>query len=77
MKPLIQPTSRSLSVCTAVYLIAALAALGEGDGRLAGIWTADQGYRTVELLFRSNGRYQLLTRSSASEFGAIEDRGRY
>ena len=48
------------------------------DHALVGIWALDEGFQIVELLFRSDGRYQLAKRSTdpASDF-ASTDRGRY
>lgn len=48
------------------------------DGPLVGIWTADQGFQTVEYLFRSDGRYQLDTKSTDPAFGfSFADRGQF
>lgn len=48
------------------------------DHLLVGIWALDEGFQIVELLFRSDGRYQLDQRSTdpASGFWST-DRGRY
>src|SRR5690349_8732094 len=45
---------------------------------LVGIWMVDEGYQTVQLLFRPGGRYQMDTRSkdSSLDYSATE-RGRY
>lgn len=56
----------------------ATAALGQGDDRLVGVWTLDEGFQIVELLFRSDGRYQLDTRSTDPSFDfAMTEGGRY
>ena len=48
------------------------------DGPLVGIWLMDDGFQIVELLFRSDGRYQLTTTSTDSDFaGSSTERGRY
>jgi hypothetical protein len=61
-----------------VHLMIASAALGQGDDRLVGIWSTDDGFEIVELLFRSDGRYQLDTKSADPVFGyASTERGRY
>jgi hypothetical protein len=62
----------------AVCLLTASVTAGQGDDRLIGIWVSDQGYQTIELLFRSDGVYQVDTRSTdpTSDFG-LTDRGRY
>jgi hypothetical protein len=48
------------------------------DNPLVGIWELDEGLQIVQLLFRSDGRYQLDTKGSdpASDFSSTE-RGRY
>jgi hypothetical protein len=48
------------------------------DNPLVGIWTLDEGFQIVELLFRSDGRYQLDKRSTdpGSDLSST-DRGRY
>jgi hypothetical protein len=48
----------------ALCLLVATATVGRGDDRLVGIWTVDEGFQIVELLFRSDGRYQLDTKST-------------
>ncbi len=45
---------------------------------LVGVWALDEGYQIQRLLFRSDGRYQLETRSTGSDFGyAFTEAGRY
>jgi hypothetical protein len=45
---------------------------------LVGIWTADDGYQILELLLRSDGRYQLETKSTDPIGGyTFTERGRY
>jgi hypothetical protein len=52
--------------------------LCRADDRLVGIWTLDEGFQTVELLFRADGRYQIDTKSTdpTLDFSSTE-RGRY
>lgn len=52
--------------------------LAQADDRLVGIWALDEGFQIVEVLFRSDGRYQIETRSTdpAFDFSSTE-RGRY
>ena len=78
MKPLIQHCSFH-SLCAAVSLATASVALGQGGvSPLVGIWVADQGYRSVELLFRSDGVYQIDTKLYDSSFSLGSTyRGRY
>ena len=59
-------------------LTIASVALGQADDLLVGIWSADEGFQIVDLLFRSDGRYQLDTRSTdpVLDFSSSE-RGRY
>jgi len=45
-------------------LTIASVALGQADDLLVGIWSADEGFQIVDFLFRSDGRYQLDTRST-------------
>jgi hypothetical protein len=61
-----------------ICLLMASATLGLGDDRLVGVWTVDEGFQTVEFIFRSDGRYQLDTRSNdpVLDFSSSE-RGRY
>ena len=48
------------------------------DDRLVGRWLQDQGFQTLEYTFRSDGRYQLDTRSSDPSIGfSFTDRGEY
>ncbi len=55
-----------------------LALPSQADDRLVGRWTFDEGFQIVELMFRSDGRYQMDTRSTDSDFGlSFSDRGRY
>ena len=66
-------------MCASIYLMLASTALGQGGSPLVGIWVADEGFQIVELLFRSDGRYQFDTRStdpnldySSTELGRYE-----
>lgn len=47
-------------------LLLTIASLGraQADERFVGIWTMDEGFQITELLFRSDGRYQLDTKST-------------
>lgn len=45
-------------------LMIASVALGQADDLLVGIWSASEGFQIVDFLFRSDGRYQLDTRST-------------
>ncbi|MBL9134510.1 MAG: hypothetical protein JNK85_01515 [Verrucomicrobiales bacterium] len=57
-------------------LLASLAA--SADDRFVGVWTRDEGFQIVELLLRSDGRYQLDTRSTDPIFDfESSDLGRY
>lgn len=48
------------------------------DDRFVGIWTFDEGYQVTELLFRSDGRYQLDTKSTGSSLSySSTERGLY
>lgn len=48
------------------------------DNPLVGIWVMDQEYQVVELLFRTDGRYQQETKSPAGEAQYyLTERGRY
>ena len=48
------------------------------DDRLVGIWLMDEGFQTVELLFRSDARYELTTTSTDPDFpDSATERGRY
>lgn len=63
-----------LTIVSMVHLVAQV----RGDDRLVGIWSRDEGFQMVELLFRSDGRYQLDKRSTDPVFDfASTDRGRY
>jgi hypothetical protein len=45
---------------------------------LVGIWSRDEGFQIVELLFRSDGRYQIETKSTDPVFDtSFTDRGTY
>ncbi len=51
---------------------------GRSDDRLMGIWALDEGFQTIELTFRSDGRYQMDTRSTDPLFDfSWTERGRY
>src|SRR3954451_13880568 len=71
--------SRRLTWLSAtLYLAVASAALGKGDDRLVGIWARDEGFQMIELLFRSDGRYQLDTKSTDPDLDfSSSERGRY
>jgi hypothetical protein len=54
-----------------------LPTIARADDRLIGIWTLDEGFQRVELLFRSDGRYQIDTIDSDQPSFSFTDRGRY
>src|ERR1051325_6447091 len=61
-----------------LILMIASVALGQADDRLIGIWVLDEGFQTREYLFRSDGRYELDTKSSDPALGfSFIDEGRY
>lgn len=65
----------SVFVC---FLASTSAAYAQGDGRFTGIWTLDEGFQITELLFRSDGRYRLDTRSTDPDLDfSSTDSGRY
>jgi hypothetical protein len=50
----------------------------QADNPLVGIWLLDEGYQLTELLFRSDGRYQLDTNSTDPDMDySLPERGRY
>jgi hypothetical protein len=60
-----------------VQMTIAAAVLGQGDDRVVEVGVQDEGFQIVEFLFRSDGRYQIDTRSTDPEFGyAMTERGR-
>lgn len=67
---------RSLSAA-AVWLVTTAVGLAQSDDRLAGIWFGQGFVKDVELLFRSDGRYESKSTIPGSEFGPMIDRGRY
>lgn len=62
----------------AVFLLTASVAPAQNNDPFVGIWVSDQGYQIMELLFRSDGVYQIDTRSTdpTSDFEST-DLGRY
>lgn len=69
---------RGLGSCVLSLLLLGPAAFGQGDDRFIGVWAADEGFQIVELLFRSDGRYQRDTRSTDPVFDfSSTERGRY
>lgn len=65
-------------LCAAILVVTAPLARAQGDDRLVGVWAVDEGFQIVELLFRSDGRYQIDTRSTdPGSFLSTTDRGRY
>ena len=70
--------TRFFPMWVAISLIAAVSAFGQEDDRLVGIWASDDGFQVIEFLFRSDGRYQMDTRSTDPDFGfSSTERGRY
>ncbi|MFO1498203.1 MAG: hypothetical protein U1G07_07390 [Verrucomicrobiota bacterium] len=68
----------SFLIFTAGCLTIASIARGQDGDPLVGIWTADEGFQTIELLFRSDGAYQLQTKLTDSEWNlGSTDRGWY
>ena len=50
----------------------------KADDRLVGVWVLDEGWQITELTFRSDGRYQLDTRSTDPTMDlSSSERGRY
>jgi hypothetical protein len=60
---------RLLPLWIALGFLVAFGQICRADDRLVGIWWVDEGYQTVEYLLRSDGRYQIDTRSTDSELG--------
>jgi hypothetical protein len=77
VKPSIQQSKFS-SLWVILQLLASSVAFGQGHDPFVGIWTVDEGFQIVELLFRSDGRYQIDTKSTdpVLDFSSTE-RGRY
>ncbi len=70
--------NRFSPIWMALCFIFALTTPGWADDRLVGIWVRDEGFQIVELLFRSDGRYQLNTKSTDPVFDfSSTERGRY
>jgi hypothetical protein len=69
---------RLAALWTALPFSLTTAVLGQGDDRLVGVWALDEGFQIVELLFRTDGRYQRDTRSTDPSFDfASTEGGRY
>ncbi|HWQ91664.1 MAG TPA: hypothetical protein VN673_08330 [Clostridia bacterium] len=76
MNALIRRNLSALSIT--LCLLTGSVTLGQSTDQLVGIWTVDEGYQIVEYLFRSDGRYQIDTRSTEPPFDfSFTDRGRY
>jgi hypothetical protein len=61
-----------------MQLATASIARGPASAPLVGVWVVDEGYQITEFLFRSDGRYQLDTKSTDSYLDyAFSERGRY
>lgn len=61
-------------------LLAMLTSVGmaQGDDRLVGVWVQEEGFWKVDLLFRSDGRYQVETASADPALGYYSiERGAY
>jgi len=56
---------RKAAILLAVGWIASATAMGQGDDRLVCVRYSDEGFRTVDLLLRSDGSYQLGTQTNA------------
>ena len=62
----------------AVLLVLLGAVSLHADDRFVGVWKFDEGWQITELLFRSDGRYQLDTRSTDPTIDlSSSERGRY
>jgi hypothetical protein len=62
----------------AVYTMCSSVALGQQRDSLIGIWQIDEGFQITELLFRSDGRYHLDTKSTNPELDFSDsERGEY
>lgn len=61
----------------AAWLATTLISFAQADDRLIGVWVGEGFVNTVKLVFRSDGRYQVESRTVGSEFGPMVDRGRY
>lgn len=69
---------RSPALWVSLWLTLVGALHGRGEDRLVGIWMLDEGFQVSDLTFRSDGRYQLDTRSTDPDFGfSFTERGRY
>jgi hypothetical protein len=69
---------RPFVLSLAIWMIPIPRAVGQSDNTLVGIWTRDEGFQIVALLFRSDGRYELDTKSTnpVLDFSSAE-RGKY
>lgn len=66
------------SLCaTAAWLVTGFASLAQGEDQIIGVWVGQGWINTVELLFRSDGRYEAASTLTGSQFGPTIDRGRY
>jgi hypothetical protein len=77
VKPILQSLLRPV-----LWLLLALLPAFDSHGgpldRWVGTWSLDEGFQIVELTFRSDGRYQIDTRSTDPVFDlSSTDRGRY
>lgn len=61
----------------AAWLVTGSVGLAQGNDGLVGIWVGQGLINTVELLFRSDGRYEAKSTTTGSQFGPSIDRGRY
>src|SRR5687768_10249360 len=68
-----------LSVAVKWMCVVAVSAWSlRADDRLVGVWMIDDGWQITELLFRSDGRYQLDTRNTDPTMDlSSSERGRY
>ena len=74
----VRPVSLLLATTKLICLIALTSLFARADDRLVGVWVIDDGWQIVELLFRSDGRYQLDTRNAdPSMDSSSTERGRY
>lgn len=77
-KSLRQPVRLALRLILLACLHSALAFGQQNDARLVGTWVIDDGWQIVEVLFRSDGRYQRDERNADPNSGFnFTERGRY
>lgn len=69
---------KAQSLCAAaVWLATGFVSLAQDNDQLVGVWVGQGWINTVELLLRSDGRYEAKSTTTGSQFGPRIDRGRY